>query len=83
MSMTADEALRASEGGSEGKPAIDEAMDFLRDELGHGPVGAKTMQQRAIDAGITAKTLRTARENIKVITEKEDFTGPWVWRLPT
>ena len=82
VSMTADEALRASEGGAEGKSAIDEAMDFLRDELAQGPVDAKIMQRRAADACITAKTLRTAREKLGVLTEKATFSGPWSWRLP-
>ena len=62
VSITADEAMRAAESGSEGKSAKDEAMDFLNDELENGPVPAKDAQAHARDAGISPKSLRTARK---------------------
>jgi hypothetical protein len=82
VSITADEAMRAAEGGSEGKSAKDEAMDFLRDELTHGSVAAKDVQKQAREAGISDKALRNAREALGIKPQKDGFQSGWVWKLP-
>ena len=62
-------------------PFVQEAMDFLRDELAHGPVAVKFIQKRARGAGISDKALRNAREALGIKPKKEDFYAGWVWEL--
>lgn len=81
VSTTADELLgRAAEPGE--RSAVDEAVDFLRDELAAGPVGAKEIKARADAAGIAPRTLDRAKGRLGVKCGPDGFRGPWVWRLP-
>lgn len=68
---------------SEGsRSATDEAMDFLRDLLAHGPVAVREAQEGADEAGISAKALRVARERLGVKSARSGFRGPVSWSLP-
>lgn len=80
---TARELLADPEGDDE-KSAIDEAIDFLERELESGRQPAKTVQRSANDAGISPKTLRTARDRLGVEKMREGFgpDGKWWWSLP-
>jgi putative DNA primase/helicase len=70
--MSADEALRATDGGGE-KAAATEAEEFLREKLSQGPVQAKEGEDDARALGITPRTLKRARKKLGVIAEKVDF----------
>jgi AAA domain len=82
VTISADEALAALAGGDEAKTAKAEAMDFLSCVLGPGPKTAGAIQQEARGAGITAKSLRSAREAMGIKPTKTGFDGGWVWSLP-
>jgi putative DNA primase/helicase len=81
VTISADRALAALQGGEAGRSARDEATDFLQDTLADGPVPAKEVQRAATDAGISAKSLRTAREGLGIKPEKTGMKQGWVWSL--
>jgi hypothetical protein len=60
---------------------LDEAREFLRDELSDGPMWAKEIVQDAIDAAIAQATLYTAKAALRVRSEKIGVEG-WQWSLP-
>ena len=84
ITVTADQALAAFDDGSESRSAKSEAMDFLADALSNGPVSAKDIKRDAVEAGISAKSLRSAREALGIKPEKTGFgdSGGWVWNPP-
>jgi hypothetical protein len=82
VTITADAALAAHEGGEESKNATTEAMAFLVHTLTNGPIPAKEIKREAADAGIAGKPLRTAKEKLGIKPKKAGFEGGWVWALP-
>jgi putative DNA primase/helicase len=80
VSVSADEALHASEGN---RSAAAEAEDFLRDRLADGlVVPAKDAEEHAHALGIAPRTLKRARKKLGVIAEKSGLKEGWTWRLP-
>lgn len=81
---TAETLLETPSAGSEGRGAMDEAMDYLRAALAAGPRPAREVQREARDAGIEERTLRRARERLRVRVTRRGFGagGVWVWSLP-
>lgn len=65
----------------EEKSALDEAVEFLREELRGTPISARTIYKNAKDAGVSERTLKRAKSNLKVNSEKE-ADGSWSWALP-
>jgi hypothetical protein len=59
-----------------------EARELLRVVLADGPLSAKSIIAEARDAGIGERTLRKAKNDIGVKSEKAGFGGGWVWGLP-
>jgi RecA-family ATPase len=82
ITITADQALAAIEGNGQARTDKAEASDFLQDILANGPLPAKQVKADAIGAGISAKSLRSAREALNIKPEKTGFEGGWVWALP-
>jgi len=58
------------------------AKDLLVQVLADGPEGSKDVLQEAKAAGISEKTLRPAKSQLKVKVRKTDFHGNWCWALP-
>ena len=67
---------------AKGKSAKDEAMEFLKDELANGEVGAGEIKRSATDAGIREKALRSACKALGIRPQKDGFKGGWIWELP-
>lgn len=63
------------------KTQTDEAQDWLRDLLIDGPVKAIDATKKAHAAGISAKSLRAARERLGIKPRKMAYTGGWMWSL--
>ncbi len=63
----------------EGSSAVEEAADFLRDELADGAVGVKAVRKAADDAGIAWRTIERAKPEVGVKAIKAP-TG-WQWEL--
>jgi putative DNA primase/helicase len=79
--LTAERILSFAASESE-RPALDEACEFLRDELSEGECDVATLKANARRAGVSEVTLRRAKERLSVKVRKVGFTGKWVWGLP-
>jgi hypothetical protein len=60
--------------------ALEFAVAFLTVVLEAGPMPAETVTKRATNAGISARTLRRARDRLGVKVRKTS-TGPWERQL--
>ena len=81
MEITADELLAPPT--EVPAPRLEEATEFLRNALKDGPRDATDVTSEAIAKGITAKTLRDAREALGIKPKRAGF-GPGsniVWSL--
>ena len=67
---------------AEERTAIGEAKDFLVELLADGPQASKDVLQGAKAAGVSEKTLRRAKSQLKVKVRKTGFQGTWCWALP-
>jgi len=61
-----------------------EALDWLREQLNHGPIPATEALRSAKSAGVDARHLRQlGKRHLGMLTRKEGFDGPWIWSLPS
>jgi len=79
--------ILAVEDSVDGKSAIDEAADFLRDELADGPVEAKQVFSDAKSLGIYERTLNRAKSKLRITSKREGESGKRgiarvKWQLP-
>jgi putative DNA primase/helicase len=70
---TADQALGSATGG-EDHSAMDEAVDFLREELSNGEVETTIVDDQARRAGISKMTLKRARAKLGVVSRRQGFS---------
>ena len=82
VTVSANEVVAALSGGDGGKTLKAEAVEFLEDALAGGPMAVSEVQAAARKAGITSKSLRSAREALRIKPEKLGMDQGWVWRLP-
>jgi putative DNA primase/helicase len=82
VTISADQALQATDGGGSDRSAAAEAGEFLLDKLSAGPVSAKEGEEHARALGIAPRTLARARKKLGVVAEKDGLRGGWMWRLP-
>lgn len=79
----ADEILARSEavvGDDEG--AVEEAMRWLRGQLEDGRKRPKDLFREAKADGISAATLRRAKDHLGVVSRKDGMRGGWAWSMP-
>lgn len=76
IDITADELVGNKSSRS---PARDKAIVFLETILSDGPVHQVKIEERAIDQGITERTLRRAKKEIDVKSRHDG--EKWVWYL--
>lgn len=69
-------------GSDEDRSAIDDASQFLFEQLDEGPVPVKDLQKNADGAGIAWRTVCRAKQKIGIKAEKSSFNKGWRWRLP-
>jgi putative DNA primase/helicase len=83
VQITALEAMEAEAGGARGN-AKNEAEEFLRFRLANGPVPAEKIYAEAKAQCIAIATLRRAKKDLHIISEKErgKVEGEWCWRAP-
>jgi hypothetical protein len=86
VSMTANEALAAANAGPEGKSATAEAVDFLQELLGGGPVPAIEVRGQADANGIAWSAVKRAKKAAGVKTTRAGVAGErgggrWLWSL--
>ena len=58
------------------------AMLFLHGELAAGAKPAREVETRAKEMGISTKALRSAREQLRVLSSRAGFRGHVLWSLP-
>jgi putative DNA primase/helicase len=76
VTISADEALRATDAGNDlDQGSKEEAEEFLRDALAAGPVGATELKKQAAELLISIATLRRAKKALGVQVTREGF-GP-------
>ena len=84
IQMTANEALAAEQEDANGRTERDDACDWLKEALTDGPVPSKELMKQAKENGIAERTLRRAKDSLKVAARRQGF-GPgtkWFWELP-
>jgi DNA polymerase len=83
VDVTAYEAMQAA-ADCKSLAARDSAKNFLKDMLAAGRVPKEEIEEAAEANGISLRTLRRAKDELKVIAEKDRTSpqGKWFWRLP-
>jgi len=79
--------ILSAEDSSESKSALEEAIEFLRDELAQGAVEAKQVLSDSRNLGIAERTLNRAKSELRIITRREGEVGKrgggkFTWELP-
>jgi putative DNA primase/helicase len=82
VNVSADAALAALDNGGDNHTDKAEAIEFLTNILQGGPMPAKDVKREATEAGISGKSLRSAREALSIKPAKAGFGDGWVWALP-
>jgi hypothetical protein len=83
VDVTANEVLAA--GGNADRSSLEEAMDFLREELRAGEAEVTVIDTQARKAGIASRTLKRARAKLGVVSRREGFgaEGKFFLSMPT
>ena len=84
VTISADQAMAALAGGSEGRTTIEEAKQFLLDVLSEGHEGQKEVKRQAEESGFHWRTVRRAKDLLGVEAIREGGIGEkgrWIWRL--
>jgi len=76
--VSAEEALRLKP-GPKGEQ-LEEAKQFLREVLSDGSELANEIERQAEDAGLSWDTVKRAKKELGIFSEKEGVQG-WRWRL--
>jgi hypothetical protein len=77
--LTADDLVRSRRPRK--TEALEEAIDFIQQELASGAKPVDEVNARARCAGISEATLRRARKITGARSEKTDMFGPWIMTL--
>jgi hypothetical protein len=80
--VTANEAIHAVADEASKSGARQKAGDFLKGYLETGAMPADDVKAAADANGIAERTLRRARDDLKIVVEKSGYAGGWIWRLP-
>jgi putative DNA primase/helicase len=80
VTTTADEAIAAV--NHEGPGAMNDAKDFLREELAGQARSVQAIKKEAIAAGLSWRTIERAKTALDVRSFKENLKGGWLWELP-
>jgi hypothetical protein len=72
--------MRASHDNSATK--VDEAVDFLKEQLSGGPVPPEAIIAKAATVNIGERTLKKAKKKLGVQSRKPAFEAGWLWNLP-
>ena len=63
-------------------PPKDAALAFLSSELESGPQPAEQLVARALEMGISQRTLERAKKQLNIVSRKNGTTGKWYWHHP-
>jgi putative DNA primase/helicase len=82
VTVTANEALALSANAGKQPTPRDEAAAFLREMLADGPRPQTEIEEAAKDQGHSWRTVRRAKTDLQVESDKDGIGGGWVWSLP-
>jgi archaellum biogenesis ATPase FlaH len=81
IDLTADEAMGSTHG--ESKSALDEAKDFLLEELSYGAMRESEIRKRAYSCDISNASLKRAKKKLGIkSTHEGGRDGHWDWHFP-
>lgn len=78
---TADSLLSAPVDEEE-KGALNDACDWLRNQLSGGEEMSKNLQTKANSDGVSWRTVERAKSKLGVVAGRSGISGKWFWRLP-
>ena len=61
---------------------MNDAKDFLREELAGQARSVQAIKKEAIAAGLSWRTIERAKTALDVRSFKENLKGGWFWELP-
>ncbi|TSC72746.1 MAG: hypothetical protein G01um101438_463 [Parcubacteria group bacterium Gr01-1014_38] len=78
------QALLQPDASEDERAELDEAKEFLLEQLSGEPVEADETKKKARSVGLSERTLRRAKKVLGVVSVREGFgqDGRWVWSLP-
>jgi hypothetical protein len=79
---TATEIFEPDSVRAEKRTKLEEAVEWLQEQLNDGPVLSKELESEAKAADILPGTLRRAGEALGVVKQKQGGRGGWTWSLP-
>lgn len=79
---SADSLVNVQPDDGEGRSALDDACDFLRERLAGGEMLVGEVKREARKAGIHDRTLERAKARLGVRHRRLTFGGDYVWFLP-
>ena len=80
VDITAEQAMAASKAPEDAAPALEEAKQFLATTIGTDGMHVKEIEKEAKDAGLSWATVRRAKDKLKLISERDGYGGPWMWK---
>jgi putative DNA primase/helicase len=83
VKISANDAMRAADGGGGGKAARQEAEDFLKADLADGPKSALDLTETAKALGISERTIDRVKKELRIKASKDGYQGQWQWTLPS
>ena len=83
VNMSADDAFSSDHANGGAPTKLDDASNWLRDQLSEGPRRSNDVERNAREAGFSVGTLRRAKARIGAAAVKPAFNGAWECRLPT
>jgi putative DNA primase/helicase len=82
VEISATQAMRAEANGTAATNPRKEAKDFLSDILANGPMPQKDIEEAVKGESFSMRTIKTAKKEMGIVSEKTGLDGGWVWRLP-
>jgi len=79
---TATEIFEPDSVRAEKRTKLEEAVEWLQEQLNDGPVLSKELESEAKAVDILPGTLRRAGEALGVVKQKQGGRGGWTWSLP-
>ena len=79
VDITAAQAMAASR-AQDVSPALEEAKQFLAGLVGFDGKVVKEIEKEAKEAGMSWATMRRAKDELKLKSERDGYGGPWLWK---
>lgn len=82
VDISAVQAMQAENGGGGARNPRKEAKDFILKMFDSGSALAAEIEEAAEDEGISLRTLKNAKRDLKIVSKKDGIKGGWRWFLP-